>query len=114
MDNRLPSIIKNTIIGLLESSVSETNITRMTKKHLQKIHFIPIKYRIIGGILQGLNIKFGNFIESLIQNIVEIDSKVQLMPDFGKRIRLFFTKETDSLIDAYITERQLPNSPDDC
>jgi hypothetical protein len=36
------------------------------------------------------------------------------MEDSGKKIRLFFTPETDALIDRYITERQLPNSPDDC
>jgi hypothetical protein len=36
------------------------------------------------------------------------------MEDSGKRIKLFFTHETDALIDSYITERQLPNSPDDC
>ena len=36
------------------------------------------------------------------------------MEDSGKRIKLFFTHETGALIDSYITERQLPNSPDDC
>ena len=27
---------------------------------------------------------------------------------------MFFTPQTDALIDSYITNRQLPNSPDDC
>ena len=78
------------------------------------IHFVPIKYRIVGGILQGLNIKFGNFIEKLISNIVEIDQGIKVMADSGKKIELFFTQETDTLIDVYITKRQLPDSPDDC
>ena len=73
---------------------------------------MPIRYRIIDGILQGLNIKFGNFIEQLLRNVVEIDKGVRVMPDLGKKIRLFFTSVTDALI--YITERQLPNSSDDC
>jgi len=99
---------------MLEDSMSAQNIRRMVEKHEEKVHFVPIRYRIIGGILQGLNIKFGNFIEKLLSNIVEIDTGVTVMEDSGKKIKLFFTPQTDALIDSYITERQLPNSPDDC
>ena len=81
---------------------------------MEKGHFVPIRYRVIGGILQGLNIKFGNFIEALLSNLFEIDPGVEPMPDSGKRIKLFFTAETDALVDNYITGRQLANSPDDC
>ena len=45
---------------------------------------------------------------------MEIDTAVNAMEDSGKKIKLFFTPETDALIDGYITVRQLPNSPDDC
>lgn len=86
----------------------------MTQKHEEKVHFIPIRYHVFSGIIQGLNIKFGNFIEQLIRNVVEIDPNVEVMPDSGKTIELFFTPQTDALINAYITERQLPNSLDDC
>ena len=99
---------------MLQASTSSDNVSRLVRRHEEKIHFVPIRYRIIGGILQGLNIKFGNFIEKLMSTIVEIDDGVEKMPDSGKRVRLFFTPETDALIDNYITERQLPNSPDDC
>jgi len=94
--------------------MSAKNIRKIVRTHKAKVHFIPIRYRIIGGVLQGLNIKFGVFIEQLLRNIVEIDTGVQVMEDSGKKIRLFFTHQTDALIDAYITGRQLPNSPDDC
>ncbi|RMD75824.1 MAG: restriction endonuclease [Chloroflexi bacterium] len=50
----------------------------------------------------------------MLRNVVEIDTGVKVIPDSGKKIRLFFTPATDALIDSYITERQLPNSPDDC
>jgi len=99
---------------MLTDSMSDQNIRKIAEKHAEKIHFVPIRYRIIGGILQGLNIKFGNFIEQLLRNIIEIDTGVNVMLDSGKKIKLFFTPETDALIDRYITERQLPNSPDDC
>lgn len=114
MSDQVKQIIRKTVLEMLADSISEKNIRKMAEKHTQKVHFVPIRYRIIGGILQGLNIKFGNFIEQLLRNIVEIDTGIKVMPDSGKKIRLFFTPATDTLIDNYITERQLPNSPDDC
>jgi len=114
MSNEVKDIIYKTVSQMLEDSTSLANIRKMEKKHKEKIHFVPIRYRIVGGILQGLNIKFGNFIEQLIRNIVEIDSFVSVMDDSGEKIELFFTQETDQLIDRYITNRQLSDSPDDC
>jgi hypothetical protein len=114
MSNQVKQIIRKTVLQMLEESTSPENIRRMIEKHEEKVHFVPIRYRIIGGVLQGLNIKFGNFIEQLLRNIVEIDTGVKVMEDSGKKIRLYFTHQTDALIDSYITERQLPNSPDDC
>ena len=114
MSNKVKEIINKTVLQMLEDSMSAKNIRKMVQKHETKVHFVPIRYRIIGGILQGLNIKFGNFIEQLLRNIVEIDTGVQTMEDTGKKIKLFFTHQTDALIDTYITDRQLPNSPDDC
>jgi hypothetical protein len=69
---------------------------------------------VLGGLLQSLNIKFGNFIEELIALVVERDTKVETLPFSGKRIRFSMTAETDALIDRYITSRQLPDSPDEC
>src|SRR3990172_10476278 len=114
MSEKVKEVILMTVMQILDSSMSAKNIRRMAQKHEGKVHFIPIRYRIIGGILQGLNIKFGNFIELLLKNIVEMDTGVKGIEDSGKKIRLFFTPKTDSLIDSYISSRQLPNSPDDC
>lgn len=114
MNDSIKMTIRDTIIQMLENSTCEKNIRKMINKHIDKVHFVPIRYRIIGGILQGLNIKFGNFIEQLISNLVEIDEGINVMPDSGEKLDLFFTPETDALIDAYITERQKPDSPDDC
>ena len=114
MDSEVKSTIYKTVSQMLADSTSLSNIQRLETKHKAKIHFVPLRYRIVGGILQGLNIKFGNFIEQLIRNVVEIDASVSVMEDSGKKIKLFFTQETDQLIDGYITNRQLSNSPDDC
>jgi len=114
MKQQVKQIINKTVLEMLSGRVSNQNIRKLVKKHSEKVHFVPIRYRVIGGILQGLNIKFGNFIEKLLSNIVEIDTGVNVMPDSGKKIKLFITARTDALIDSYITTRQLPNSPDDC
>lgn len=114
MSDQIKTIVRDTVEQMLKDSFSNENIQKMVRKHKAKIHFVPIRYRVIGGILQGLNIKFGNFLEALIANIVDIDPRVEKLADSGKKIRLFFTPETDSAIDTYITKRQLPDSPDDC
>jgi len=114
MSNQVKETIRSVVLQMLEDSTSAKNIRKIVRTHEAKVHFVPIQYRIIGGVLQGLNIKFGVFIEQLLRNIVEIDTGVQAMEDSGKKIKLFFTHETDALIDEYITGRQLPNSPKDC
>ena len=92
MDKIVEDIIHKTVLEMLATSTSPANIQRMSRIHENKVHFVPIKYRVLGGILQGLNIKFGNFIETLMRNIVEIDPGVEIMPDSGKRIRLFLRR----------------------
>ncbi len=114
MNLEVKKLITDTIQELISNSISQDNIRKTIERHKQKVHFIPIRYRIIGGILQGLNIKFGNFIETLIYKVIDLDPNVEIMNESGKKIRLYFTAETDSLIDEYITSRQLPNSVDDC
>ncbi|MBN2556127.1 MAG: hypothetical protein JXA97_09350 [Anaerolineales bacterium] len=114
MSSKVQSIIQRTVHQMIEASTSDQKIHDLYKKHEAKVHFIPIRYRIVGGILQSLNIRFGNFIETLIGNIAEIDPSVTVLPDSGKNVRLYFTPATDALIDTYITNRQLPSSSDDC
>ena len=64
--------------------------------------------------MQSLNIKFGNFIEKLLDLVIQSDSKVSRHPRSGSRFPLRFTADTDARIDAYITSRQLPDSPERC
>jgi len=78
MSNQVKEIIHLTVMQMLDDSMSPKNIRKITGKHEEKVHFVPIRYRIMGGILQGLNIKFGNFIEQLLRNIIEIDTSCQV------------------------------------
>jgi hypothetical protein len=107
-------IVREAIVKIIRDTTSEANIRRATQLHETKIHFVPAKYRVLGGLLQSLNIKFGNFIEKLIALVVEKDNNVEALPESGKRVSFSMTAQTDSFVDQYITRRQLPGSPDRC
>jgi hypothetical protein len=114
MTEQLRPIVRKAVDKILQETASTAKIEQLTNIHSAKVHFVPIRYRIIGGLLQSLNIKFGNFIEKLIALVIEQDVQVQAQPESGKRLRLSTTPETDTLIDQYITRRQLPDSADLC
>jgi hypothetical protein len=107
-------VIHDTIIKIIQDTATEQNIAKSFQKHEAKIHFIPTQYRVLGGLLQSLNIRFGNFIEHLIAMIVDLDQNVESLPSSGKKVKFSMTAETDALIDSYITRRQLPESPEQC
>lgn len=112
--NNIKDSVKDAITEIINYTFSKENVNRVRQVHEAKIHFVPTRYRILGGLLQSLNIKFGNFIERLIALVIERDPKVESLPLSGKREKLFMSAETDALIDRYITSRQLPESPDQC
>lgn len=113
-DDSVKQMVQDAVIKIIQDTASERNIARSFQVHEAKIHFVPTKYRVPGGLLQSLNIKFGNFIERLIALIVEQDHFVEALPSSGKKVRFSMTAETDALIDHYITSRQLPESPEQC
>lgn len=51
MSNQVKEIIRITVMQMLGDSMSP-NICKITGKHEEKVHFVPIRYRIMGGILQ--------------------------------------------------------------
>lgn len=110
-NNKIKKIIKKAVLDLLSNTISKKKIDQITKKHVSKIHFIPTKYRIFGGLLQSLNIQFGNFIEVLMHKIVEEEKYLEIVKNISgkKNVSLSLTKTTDSLIDRFITNRQNNN-----
>jgi hypothetical protein len=114
MTDTIRTAVRQAVTELIEATTSATAIRKSFETHRGKVHFIPPKYRVFGGLLQSLNIKFGNFIEKLLDLVIESDSNVKRHPRSGSRFPLRFTADTDARIDAYITSRQLPGSPDRC
>jgi hypothetical protein len=114
MQNNIKIFIKDAISNLIENTSNQKKIDKLIKTHKAKIHFIPIRYRIFGGLLQSMNIQFGNFIEKLLHLIVENENHLTIEKSLsGKRnIKLSMTQNSDKLIDYFITDCQI-NSYDD-
>ena len=91
--------------------MTNNKIEKIINKHEVKTHFVPIKYRIFGGLLQSLNIQFGNFIEVLMQRIIEEEKQLEIVAEISgkKNVLLPLADETDSLIDRFISDRQNNN-----
>ena len=108
MQNKLDELINNSIIEIINHSKSSKKLKELKSKHLKKLHFIPQRYRIFGGILQSMNIQFGNFIEVLMTKLIENEKKYEIVEKYnGKRNNKFqILSAKDSLIDEYITKCQ--------
>src|SRR3989338_51036 len=108
-DQKIKALIKESVLKLINNTISDKKIKKIVSKHEVKTHFVPMKYRILGGLLQSLNIQFGNFIEVLIHTIVEREKGLEIITALSgrKNIPLSLSAKTDSLIDQFITERQV-------
>lgn len=105
-ENVLDQVMKKSIEIMISNAGSDKKINKLKKKHEKKIHFIPIKYRVFGGIIQSMNIQFGNFIEEAIHQILLANKNNKIIEEYsGKRSNKFcISKKTERLIDQYITD----------
>ncbi|MBP8591054.1 TdeIII family type II restriction endonuclease [Candidatus Shapirobacteria bacterium] len=110
-NNKIKKLIKASVLDLLANTTSEKKISQIVAKHAAKVHFVPTTYRIFGGLLQSLNIQFGNFIEVLMQRIIAEEKRLKIVEEISgkKNVILSLTEETDSLIDRFISDRQNNN-----
>jgi len=110
-NNKIKKLIKESVLKLINNTTADTKIEKIIGKHEVKTHFMPIRYRIFGGLLQSLNIQFGNFIEVLLQEIIATETYLEIVKTISnkKKVSLSLTKETDALIDRFISDRQNNN-----
>lgn len=107
VDQNIRKLIRDTIEKIIIKSSSPENLKKMDFKHQDKIHFIPKKYRILSGILQSMNIQFGNFLELLIKNLILNDGRYEILEISGNKNNTFkISMENEKLIDEYITKCQ--------
>lgn len=109
MDERVKKLINSAVIKIIENTSSDEKIKSLVDKHCKKIHFIPHRYRVFGGLLQSMNIQFGNFIETLMELLIESDGKYKILRQYsGKKNNTFkLSTHNDSMIDNYISKCQV-------
>ena len=109
--NKIETILTDSIKSLIQHSSSPSKIKTLEKKHIVKLHFIPYKYRILGGILQSMNIQFGNFIEKVMDEVISDNEQNEVIRKYSGNKNNYFalSKISDALIDSYITNCQIEN-----
>lgn len=110
-NSKIKQLIKESVLRLISNTTADTKIGKIIEKHEVKTHFVPIRYRIFGGLLQSLNIQFGNFIEVLMQRIIEEEDSLEIIAEISgkKNVSLTLTGEADALIDRFISNSQNNN-----
>lgn len=109
--NKIEEILTDSISKLIQNSSTPAKIKSLENKHNVKLHFIPYKYRVFGGILQSMNIQFGNFIEKVMDEVIRLNPNNEIIGKYsGKKSNKFhLSKKSDALIDAYISKCQTTN-----
>lgn len=109
MDDRVKALINSAVVKIINNTSSTQKIKSLNKKHSKKIHFIPRRYRVFGGLLQSMNIQFGNFVEVLMELLIESDGRYKILKKYsGKKNNKFkLSKHNDKLIDNYISRCQV-------
>ncbi|WP_297207945.1 HinfI family type II restriction enzyme [uncultured Brachyspira sp.] len=114
MNDNIKNIINQAVYNIINYSASDNKIIELNEKHNVKIHFIPKRYRIFGGLLQSMNIQFGNFIEELMKIIISNEKKYKIIDKYsGKKSNKFsISKSNEARIDNYITRCQTASNTD--
>ena len=113
-NNDIQALIRRVATNMVEDTMKNDKIIESFRVQSEKTHFVPRQYRVMGGLLQSLNIRFGNFLELLLREIIISDPLVSIMDLSGKKAKLVLSSSSDQAIDRYISVRQQPNSAKDC
>ena len=112
IDASIKDLINSAVSTMIEKTGAADKLEHLQGKHEVKVHFIPKRYRVFGGMLQSMNIQFGNFIEELMAALIGNESKYEILKEYsGKKSNSFkLSVSNDERIDAYITRCQIePN-----
>lgn len=108
MTEEVKDIINLAVLKIIEHTSGERKLSSLITKHDVKVHFIPKRYRVFGGLLQSMNIQFGNFIEMLMSLLIANEEKYEINKKYSgvKKNNFTLSKVNDAKIDAYITKCQ--------
>jgi hypothetical protein len=103
---KVNELIKKALEDTVWSAFSQVAIDRVAKKNSTKVHFIPVGVRVFSGVVQSLNIRYGNFIQSLMQNLVEQENSLTLHELSGKKVDFRVSGNVNIEVDSYMSVRK--------
>lgn len=114
MNKDAEKLINIAVEEMISKISDKEKIKFILEKHISKIHFVPLSYRVFGGLLQSLNIQYGNFIEVLMSVLIENEKGENNIARYkinkelsGKRSNKFeISKSVEQMIDEYISHCQ--------
>lgn len=114
MQEQIRKLIHRTVQNILNKTAKKKSA--LIKKHKEKVHFIPIQYRVFGGMLQSMNIQFGNFLEEMMRDLIQTESHYQLITKLsGQRKKSFqISAQNSADIDKYIEQCQISQTDGYC
>lgn len=111
INGEVENLINSAVINMIEHTASAKKLASLNDKHDKKLHFIPKKYRVFGGLLHSMNIQFENFIEELMTVLISNEERYEIISKYsGKKSNAFkLSHSNDARIDAYISNCQYGN-----
>jgi hypothetical protein len=108
MDSSVSELINTAVKNIIEHTGNDKMLKKLLSKHDKKVHFIPKRYRIFGGMLQSMNIQFGNFLEELMTLIIKNNPNFEIVDKYSgiKSNKFPLSSKNETLIDNYITACQ--------
>lgn len=112
--SNINDLIYKSVKKILDNSTSKEKINHIFEKHAVKPHFMPLRYRVLGGLLQSMNIQFGNFIETLMSEIISNEKNLEIVTEISgnKNVVYEISAENEERIDRYITDCQTAKNKD--
>ncbi len=103
---RVNELIKQALEDTVWSAFSQDAIDRVAKKNSTKVHFIPVGVRVFSGVVQALNIRYGNFIQALMGKLVEHEHSLTLHELSGKKVDFHVSGNVNIEVDSYMGVRK--------
>jgi hypothetical protein len=103
---KVNELIEKALEDTVWSAFSQSAIERVAKKNSTKVHFIPVGVRVFSGVVQSLNIRYGNFIQALMGNLVKHESTLALHELSGKKVDFRVSGNVDIEVDKYMGIRK--------
>ncbi|QCZ36883.1 HinfI family type II restriction enzyme [Mycoplasma nasistruthionis] len=99
--------VEERILKILNEKVLTQKVVEIVRKQDKKVHIIPKKYRILAGLLQSINIQFGNFIEEFITKLLELDGRYEIIKKYSNKRNNSFKLNNlnEKIIDEYINKQ---------